>query len=239
MIKLYVYPAAFGLRNPSPFCLKAEMALRLAGFEHEIELLTDPRKAPKGKLPFVETEGERIADSELIVAWLDRRSGGRLLGRLSPAERARGTAFTRLAEEHLYWLTVASRWLDDRWWPNVERAFFGPIPAPVRAIAAPLVRRRVRRSHRDQGLGRHTLVEQQQFARNDLAAIDAAVEAGGFVAGDRITVFDVAVAAQLASLLDNRPATWLTEIAAAWPRVRDYAERIQAATNVYARERAA
>ncbi len=238
MITVHLYPPAFGLRNASPFCLKIEMVLAWLGLDYEVALLVDPRRAPKGKLPFIEADGERVADSELIVEWLDRRAGGRLLGSLTPAERAQGTAFTRLAEEHLYWLTVASRWLDDAWWPNVASGLFGAMPRAVRAVVAPLARRQVERSYRSQGLGRHSREEQLRFARRDLEAIDDCVQASGFIAGARLTVFDCAVAAQLASVLDNRPATWVTAIAAERPQLRDYAERIQAATNVYARPRA-
>ena len=66
MITLVTLPPAFGLRNVSPFCLKVEMALTHLGLEFDYETEQDPRKAPKGKLPYLLIDGERIADSELI-----------------------------------------------------------------------------------------------------------------------------------------------------------------------------
>jgi glutathione S-transferase len=236
MIKLYMYAPAFGLRNPSPFCLKVEMALTLLRLDFKVELLGDPRKAPKGKLPFIEMEGERIADSELILERLDRLTGGQLFGDLTPVERSQGTAFTRLAEDHVYWLLVTSRWFDDDWWPNTRDAFFAALPRVPRALIARLARTGVRKAVRCQGLGRHSLAEQKRFLARDLEAISNAVEHAGLIAGPRITVFDLAVAAQISSMLDNVPATWATHVASEFPALQDYAERVQQATGTYGRE---
>ncbi len=152
MLTLVTLPPAFGLRNVSPFCLKAEMALKHLDipFTHEFE--KDPRKAPKGKLPFLLIDGERLADSELIFERINELSGGRLYEGLTPVEKARGMAFTRLAEDHLYWLMVASRWLDDAWFPNVVRDFFGFVPALIRGLAAGSARKQVAKTLDLQGL---------------------------------------------------------------------------------------
>lgn len=232
MIKLYVFPPAFGLRNASPFCVKAEMALEYLGLDYQTEILTDPRKAPKGKLPFMDIDGELVADSELMLERLDKETNGRLFGALTADERARGTAFTRLAEDHLYWLLVASRWLDDDWWPNIRQTFFGAMPGIVRAIVAPMARKQVTRAYYLHGLGRHTLDEQKHFAKRDLQAINDAVADGKFIAGDRLTVFDFAVAAQVSSVTDNEPPTWATRLANELPALRDYAHRVQGALPV-------
>ena len=136
MIKLYTFPAAFGLRNVSPFCLKVEMALVHLKLDFEIEELFDPRKAPKGKLPYIEVDGKIIADSELIFEYLDEISQGGLYGDLTPLERAHGTAFVRMADDHLYWMMVASRWLDDGWFPNIVSGFFGFVPGLFRGFVA-------------------------------------------------------------------------------------------------------
>jgi len=131
MLELVTLPPAFGMRNVSPFCLKAELLLTALEIPFEHTELADPRKAPKGKLPYLVADGNVVADSELIVEYLDGMTQGRVYAGLTPAQKAQGFALTRLAEDHLYWIMVASRWLDDDWWPNVVEGFFHIAPKPV------------------------------------------------------------------------------------------------------------
>tara|TARA_R110002072_G_scaffold46082_10_gene127997 strand:- start:27109 stop:27822 length:714 start_codon:yes stop_codon:yes gene_type:complete len=236
MITLYTLPPAFGLRNVSPFCLKTEMALTFLKQPFELIHEGDPRKAPKGKLPFMDIDGERIADSELILLKLDQCFNGGLYSELSPQELAIGRAFTRLAEEHLYWIMVASRWLEDDWFPNVVQGFFGELPGLIRSFIANSARSTVRKTYDLQGLGRHTKTEQAQFVRDDLAAISNQIEAERYITGSRLTVFDFNVASILVGLMDNTPATWTSVIARDYPVLREYVDRIQAEVGVYAKE---
>lgn len=75
MITLFQFPAAFNVPNASPYCLKLETWLRLAGLEYQVKVVSDPRKAPKGKLPYVRIEGEAIGDSEIVIRTLGERYG--------------------------------------------------------------------------------------------------------------------------------------------------------------------
>jgi hypothetical protein len=99
-------------------------------------------------MPYLDDGGTIVADSELILQHIDRKTDGGLYGHLTHEERADGFAFTRLAEEHLYWIMVASRWLDDAWFPHIKTGFFGAMPFPVRHIAPALARREVRQVRR-------------------------------------------------------------------------------------------
>jgi len=237
MIKLFTFPAAFGLRNVSPFCLKVEMALKHLGLEFEIEEMNDPRKAPKGKLPYIEADGKIIADSELIFEYLDEISQGGLYGDLTPLERAQGTAFVRMADDHLYWIMVASRWLDDAWFPNIVSGFFGFVPGLFRGFAARGAQKQMRATYDLQGLGRHSMAEQEGFARRDFQAISDAVSDGRYIAGERLTAFDFAMAGLLSGLIDNKPATWVSKIAIEFPALAIYAERVQTQVGVYAKDK--
>ncbi|WOJ92885.1 Tom37 metaxin N-terminal-like domain-containing protein [Congregibacter variabilis] len=235
MIKLYTFPEAFGLRNVSPFCLRVEMALAHLGMEFEIALESDPGKSPKGKLPFIVDEGQTIADSELIFQHLDRKSGGALYGNLQPGEYGQGMAYTRLVDDHLYWLMVASRWLDDAWFVNVKKGFFSAFPFGLRTVIGGLARRQMRQTYVLHGLGKHSLEEQQGFARRDLAALEDALDGKTHLLGERLTVFDFSVVSLLSGLIDNQPATWISTIAQEYPGLRSYTERIQAEVGTYAR----
>jgi glutathione S-transferase len=236
MITLYTLPPAFGLRNVSPFCLKAEMALTHLKQPFEIVFEADPRKAPKGKLPFVDIDGEIIADSELILQKLDNTYNGGLYGSLTPQEIAIGRSFTRLSEEHLYWMIVASRWLEDDWFPNVVSGFFAELPVILRSLIANSARSTVKKTYNLQGLGRHTKAEQQQFARDDLSAISDQIEAERYITGGRLTVFDFNIASILVGLMDNKPATWISVLAEDYPVLREYVDRVQKEVGVFAKE---
>jgi len=235
MLELVTLPPAFGMRNVSPFCLKAEMLLKSLELPFTVSTIADPRKAPKGKLPYLVADGETIANSELIAEYLDRITQGRVYAGMSREQRAHGVALTRLAEDHLYWIMVASRWLDDDWWPNIVEGFFGFVPALMRPLAAGMARRQIRQTYHLQGLGRHTLEEQRGFAERDLTALQDGIPAQGFLGGHTPNVFDFTVAGMMAGILDNQPGTWLTEVAAAYPKLKDYTEGVQAQIGVYGR----
>ena len=56
-IKLYQFPPALELPNASPFCMKLETYLRMAGLPFESVYTLNLRRAPKGKLPFINDGG--------------------------------------------------------------------------------------------------------------------------------------------------------------------------------------
>jgi hypothetical protein len=65
----------FEIPNLSPFCCKLETWLRIAGIPYEVVDTSDPRKGPKGKVPFIEDAGQRIGDSSFIVAVVETWEG--------------------------------------------------------------------------------------------------------------------------------------------------------------------
>src|SRR5579863_5163865 len=67
-IKLFQFPRMFGIPNISPFCCKLETWLRITKIPYDVVDLPDPRKGPKGKVPFIEDVGQRLGDSSAIVA---------------------------------------------------------------------------------------------------------------------------------------------------------------------------
>lgn len=265
MITLYRFPEGFGLDSPSPFCLKVELALQCSGLQYQVATMTDPRRAPKGKLPYiVDTgfdshpvpgtrlpRGERpageddsgdmpvadgqqvdgdelvVADSEFIFDYLQMRYGIDLEAGLTSQERGIGRAATRLAEEHLYWLLVASRWLDDAVWPVTQAVFFADLPWPMRRIVARFARRNVMSQLHQHGVGRHNAIESQALADADLAALAGLVDNSLFVAGDHFSRHDAAVYSVLVNIIKMEPAGWLTRAARSYPALRSYCCRVE------------
>ena len=75
MIKLHQFPTDFGLPNFSPFCMKLEVFLKMADIDYEIVEVNNPAKGPKHKAPFIEDGDLSMGDSELIIAYLQKKHG--------------------------------------------------------------------------------------------------------------------------------------------------------------------
>jgi glutathione S-transferase len=201
VIKLYQFPSVFG-RNVSPFSLKLETWLKLAGLPYRVVALRNPGQAPKGKLPFIEDEdGSFIADSGLIIEHLSTSRGIDLDAGLDATGRARALAMRRLLEEHLYFVLVWSRWVDADGWQSFGPALLDGIPQLARQIAAITVRRRVRNQLYGQGIGRHQREEIYALGRADLEALAALLGEQPFFAAAEPTTIDAAAYGVLANIL--------------------------------------
>ncbi|HZZ61243.1 MAG TPA: glutathione S-transferase N-terminal domain-containing protein [Roseiarcus sp.] len=131
MITLYGFGPAMGLPEISPFVTKAHILLQMAGLPYE----THTRfggflKAPKGKLPYIRDDGAVISDSTFIRFHIEKTYGFDFDRGMSPAERATAWALERMFEEHLYWLIVDVRWLDDANFRAGPSEIFRSLPAP-------------------------------------------------------------------------------------------------------------
>ena len=190
MIRLHQYPPMFGIPNPSPFCMKLETWLRMAGLPFEIEHVVDPRKGPKGKVPWIEDQGRTIADSSFIIEYLKQAYGDPLGAHLSPDERATSLALQRLIEEHLYWAIAHGRFLDDEVWPSTKTPFLAGFPAPLRPLVGRVVRKTIAKSLYMQGLGRHSQEELYRLACDDLTALSTSLGRKQYFFGERPTELD-------------------------------------------------
>lgn len=193
MITLYTFGPAFGLPDPSPFVTKADVLLKMSGLPYRTDT-SGFKKAPKGKLPYIDDGGVIVSDSTFIRLHLERRYGIDFDAGLSPAERAVAWAFEKMCEEHLYFTLVHARWMIDENFDAGPRVFFDSAPAPLRPLICAMVRRQVRRNLHGQGLGRHSEDEMAQLATRDLIALadflaDKPYLMGGTPCGADATIF--------------------------------------------------
>lgn len=229
MIRLHIFPARLrGTPNPSPFCIKLETVLRLASVPHEIVYATNPAKAPKGKLPFIELEGERIGDSALILERLRERLGIDLDRELSDSERAQSHMIQRMLDERLYWVLVHSRWIEEANWPVVQKGFFGGMPFPLSRIVSAMARRQVRAALHAQGTGRHSAEEIYELGAADLAALAALLGEREFFFANTPSVADAACFAYLVSILGPDLDSPLKEAALRHANLVRHMERMHA-----------
>ncbi len=227
MITLYQFPPGFGLPNPSPFCMKVETYLRMVGLPHRLDNRGLLPRAPKGKLPFIDDAGERIADSSFIIAHLKRRHGDPLDAGLSPGQRALGLAIQRLVEENLYWALIYLRWIDDAGFALARRVFFAGLPAPLRLVVPHLARRAVRKEIHGHGIGRHSAEEIMDIGRADLGALADLLGEQPFFLGAGPSSIDACAYAFLANILAAPPDSPLALHARGLPNLPAYCRRMQ------------
>ncbi len=192
MLTLNVFGPHFGLPDGSPFCIKALTMMKMSGLPFT-EGRMNFKKAPKGKAPYLTDDGKTIADSHFIMRHLEVKHGVDFSGGYKPAELAKGWAVARMLEEHFYFLSMNIRWLNDENFWKGPYQFFAEVPAPIRPLIARIVRKKVRKTHDLQGLGRHTADERLQLAIGDLNAIEVMLGHQRFFLGDRPCGIDATV----------------------------------------------
>jgi glutathione S-transferase len=227
MITLYTFGPAFGLPDPSPFVTKAEVLLKMAGLAYRIDN-TGFRRAPKGKLPYIDDEGERIADSTFIRWHLENKYHIDFEKGLSAEQRAIGWAFEKMAEDNLYWALVDARWFDDTNFTKGPREFFRKIPAPVRPLVIAFIRRQLKGTLYGQGMGRHNRAEIVALGTRSIVAIAEFLGTKPFFMGSEPTGVDATIFAFVAGTLCPHFDTPLRTAAECHNNLRRYIGRMTA-----------
>jgi glutathione S-transferase len=200
MMTLYTFGPAFGLPDPSPFVTKVEILLKMAGLPYRTET-NGFGKAPKGKLPYIDDDGERIADSTFIRWHIEKKYKFDFDRGLSAEQRAAAWAFEKMAEDQTYWALVHARWMNDANFYNGPAKFFGKIPAPLRPLVIAMVRRQLRKILHGQGIGRHSDAEIVSLATRSIEAISAYLGQKPFFMGSEPAGIDAAMFAFVAGAL--------------------------------------
>jgi glutathione S-transferase len=230
MIKLHQFEPAFGLPNASPFCMKLETYLRMAGIPFELSPpnLQDLRKAPKGKMPFIDDNGKIIADSTFIIDYLITNHGDKLDGWLSVEQKAVALGFQRLMEENLYWAIVHTRWFEPQGWAAIKVAFFDKMPVPLKWFVPALARRGTLKAMHGHGIGRHSPAEIHEIGKRDITAIADYLGDKPYFMGDQPSTIDATVYAFAANLVYVPIASPLKQQAEKYPQLKAYCERMRA-----------
>ena len=227
MIELHQFRRAWGF-NPSPFCLKVETFCQLAGIPYK-SVPTLPFKSPRGKLPFIVADGERVADSGHILAHLSATAAEDIDAGLDAGQRATGHLLRRLCEESLYFVVVYSRWIDDAGWAVAKPEFFRGLPPVLRSVIPGRTRKKVQAQLHQQGYGRHSRDEVFAIGAADLEAIAVYLSYHVFAVTDRPTSYDASVYALLKSILATPLESPLKQAAQALPVLADYLLRVERA----------
>lgn len=202
VITLYTFGPFFGLPDPSPFVMKAEMLLKLSGLPYQTNTKGFP-KAPKGKLPYIEEGGVLIADSTHIRLHLEQKHGVDFDKGLSARDRGIAWATDKMLEDHFYWHMIYWRWMNDTNFENGPKGFFKRAPALIRPMIVNAVRKRIRKNLHAHGLGRHAEAENNVTAARAIDALSQILGDNKYVMGATPCGVDATVFAFVAGALCN------------------------------------
>lgn len=190
------------ISSPSPFCLKLETWLHLAGIKYKAVGDYNPMKAPKGKAPYVTLDDGRVlADSSHIIQTLAAEYDVSLDDHLNPKQRAQAVLIQRTVEDHLYFCILHDRWVRDAGFAILKDAYFASAPLPLRVIVPGVARRGVKKASHAQGTSRHSDEEVWAAGVADIDALSFALGDDHFFGGDSPATVDAVVYGAVANLL--------------------------------------
>ena len=225
MIILYGFGAGFGLPEISPFVTKTEVQLKMAGLAFRKERAVPPA-SPKGQLPFIEDDGEAIADSTFIRAHLERKYGFDFDAGLEPARRAQAFAFERMIEHHLYWALVGARWVDPENFAKGPAHFFDGAPEHQREKLREDAQFRVAENYLLSGLGRHAPDDDVELAVRSLTALSVQLSDKPYLMGPAPCGADATAFGVLAGILTPFFSSKLRDRAAGFQNLAAYVDRM-------------
>jgi glutathione S-transferase len=225
-IKLFQFPRLLSVPNLSPFCCKLETWLRITGIPYEVVDMPMPRKAPKGKVPFIEDARQRIGDSSLIIDHLKKTRRIDPDAHLDSAQRATAVLVQRTLEEHYAFVVLYTHFVREAgWWHT--RVTFDKVPAPIRSLIARMVRGRMRKILWVQGVSRHSDADIIEAGIDDWRAVVAVMSSGPFFFGEEPTSIDATVFGALATTIFTPIESPIRDFLRSQPACLAYAERMR------------
>jgi glutathione S-transferase len=208
--------------NASPFCQKLQSFLEFHNLPHEV-VFGLPDQGPLNKIPFVSYNEESLGDSELIIQRLAKDHDIDIS--LTPMAQV----WQRTLEEHLYWVMVYSRWMDDDAWEILKVAFFSPVPKALRGIISRKARKLAKQNLYSQGVGRLSAEDVYQRGNKDLNALNDYLSDSKFIGSNTLCHVDFFAWALLRNIDNHKMPTKLSNIASGYANLEAYCLRVEAA----------
>lgn len=220
-----------GLESFSPYCLKVHRALKVAGLKYTRNHGAHPgvfkKYNPTGQVPVLLIGEEAVSDSTAVLRRIQALAPGALGDGGDARANAEAWLWEEFADTSLNGFLVAARWADDRNWPGVREAYFGGMPALLRAIVPGRLRVRVIDSLKARDVWRAGAELCWTRFGETLDQLDARAPEAGFWLGPTITVADIAIFAQLHGLR-NALTAWQQEQIKRRARLSAYLDRVDA-----------
>jgi glutathione S-transferase len=220
-LRVFTFAPDWGLPSGGPFAIKLLAWLKLAGIPYEQVIEANPRKGPKGKNPWIELDGERIGDSEVVIDLLSRRYGVSLDEGLTAEQMALGHAWRRTFEEHFHQVLEWELFMHPAGAASMRASLASQMPPVVGPAVFLMLRSHFARQLHARGIARHPPETIAAKGRADLDALAAFLGERHFLLTERPTSADAAVFGLLAPM-------------AYWPMKTPVASHVKSLRNVVA-----
>merc|ERR1719516_116995 len=174
MVYLFQFQRSPCIPSISPFCLKLESWLKLHGIKYMNVDHKCKFRSRKGMLPFIELNGEEIADSNMIIETLAKKLEKEMPAQLSQDQKNVQHAMIAMVENHLHWTIVHWKSKDAE---NILKGYKLDISNVIGTKAPAAILnfifkysfcRKGMKKVKAHGLGVHNSEEIEQFGKNDL-----------------------------------------------------------------------
>ncbi|OUS25433.1 hypothetical protein A9Q99_21125 [Gammaproteobacteria bacterium 45_16_T64] len=207
----------------SPFCGKVRRMLEAKNIAYRVKnyngILTTiaPRLSDAGKLPVLDINGKRIADSRVIADYLEVEFNHVSLVPEDAAQRASMNIYQDWADESLYWYNFYFRLNYDEAWEKTVDFFSEGRPAREKLLVRHLGRFQYKRQLVAQGIGRYSKAQVEERFLFLLGQLNETLKDKQWLVGDRMSLADIAVASQLhevkrtshlVSTMESFPDVW-------------------------------
>jgi glutathione S-transferase len=228
-LKVFTFAPAWGLPTAGPFALKLLKWLDLAGLPYTQVIEQLSQKGPKGKNPWIELDGKLIADTEIIIELLTRRSGFDINAGLTPEQRGLSHAVRRMIEEHFHMVLEWELFVHPEGIEGARQMARESVPAPLVGLATAYITRHFGKQLHARGIARHSPDIIAAKARADLDAIEALIGDKDYLAGNRPCMADVSAYGLLMPMARWSMKTPAADSIKSRPRLMAYLNRIHEA----------
>ncbi|EGT39143.1 hypothetical protein CAEBREN_05934 [Caenorhabditis brenneri] len=224
VVYLYQFKRTRQCPNLSPFCMKVEVLCR--AYKIPYEICDDKRRwSRNGALPFIELNGEHIADSDLIETRLRKHFN---IPSLPPQQEAQSVAITRLADNHLFNVLIRYKIRGDEFYMVLIKLI--GVPKFLTPIVLPLMRgafgRKVYKKSK-MAIGDFEDHELEDVLHRDLKTIQDYLGDQKFLFGDKVTAADASVFGHIASVIYPFRCQINNILEKDFPKVLEYCERVR------------